>query len=267
MKIHLNHPRTHLLLGQGIWFYGALFFCFLSIVIWQMPAAWFAGILGSQTACRITLQEAQGSIWNGSAAIGFSEIDVASGQCRRPSAITERFQWANECNLLGSTCTGTLEFSALKKPLQYTLTFSGLRFGSGEITLPVNALEVLGSPWSSLRPRGEMLLSWSDLIVANFNSAASAGNIQIKINDVSSAVSPVKPLGSYEIKIDLKPSGGTWDVQTINGPLLIQGAGEFDRQETHFSGEVSATPEAGEALAGLLSLLGKRSGDVYRIRF
>lgn len=267
MKIHLNHPQPYLLLGRGIWFYGALFFCLTFILLWQMPAAWFVGILGSQTACRITLQQAQGSLWNGSASIGFSEIDVASGLCRPPSAITERFQWANECSLFSSSCKGSIEFSALKKPLQYNLTFSGLRFESGEITLPVNGLEVLGSPWNSLRPRGEMLLSWSDLIVDNFSSAASAGNIQIKMNDVSSAVSPVKPLGSYEIEITLMPSGGAWDVQTINGPLLIRGLGEFDRQQTHFSGEVSATPEAGEALAGLLSLLGKRHGDVYRIRF
>lgn len=267
MKIHLNHPRPHLLLGQTIWFYGLLFSGLLLVLIWQMPAAWFASMLGSQTACRITLEQTQGSIWNGSAAIGFSEMDTTSTVCRPPSAITERFHWNNECHLLGSTCKGSIEFSALKNPLQYVLTPSGLSFKSGEIILPVNGMEALGSPWSSLRPRGQMLVSWSELTVDNFSNSTSAGNIQIKMSDVSSAVSTVKPLGSYVIDITLLPSGSTWDVQTINGPLLIKGIGEFDHQQTHFSGEVSATPEAGEALAGLLSLLGKRNGDVYRIRF
>jgi general secretion pathway protein N len=267
MKIHLNHPKSYLLFGQGIWFYGMLSLCLLCVLIWQIPASWFANRLGSQTACRITLHQPQGSIWNGSAAIGFSEIDMASGVCRPPNAITERFQWNNECNILSASCKGAIEFSALKKPLQYSLSLSGLHLKAGEIILPVNGLEALGSPWSSLRPRGEMLMAWSDLTINSASNATPVGNIQIEMHDVSSAVSPVKPLGSYEIAITLLPTGGTWDVHTITGPLLIKGAGEIDHQQTHFSGEVSATPEAEEALVGLLSLLGKRNGDTYLIRF
>jgi len=35
----------------------------------------------------------------------------------------------------------------------------------------------------------------------------------------------------------------------------------------HFSGEANASPESKESLIGLLSLLGKKEGDAYRLKF
>lgn len=267
MKIHFKNSENIRLFGHGISLYVLLIFVCVLVLIWQLPISWFAGNLGSKTDCRMVIYQAQGTIWNGSASLGFSEMDTATGVCRSPSAFTERFQWANSCNVFDTECKGSIEFSALKKPLQYALDWDGARVTAGEITLPVNILEALGSPWSSLHPRGEMLLTWSDLLVDQFHKAGSAGDIQIKIHDLSSAISPVKPLGSYELGVTLSSSGSNWEVHTISGPLLIRGKGRLDHQQLHFSGDVSASPEAEESLVGLMSLLGKRNGSLYLIDF
>lgn len=267
MKLRLKNSQNVRLLGHSVWLFLPLILVCLFMLIWQIPISWFAGTLGSATECRMVLYQVQGTIWDGSASLGFSEMDSASGVCASPSAFTERFQWANSCNVFDAECTGSLEFSALTKPLQYAINWHGARIAAGEITLPVNILEVLASPWSSLHPRGEMLLIWSELFIDQFNKASSAGDIQIKIHDLSSAVSPVKPLGSYELGVALSPNGVSWDVRTISGPLLIKGKGSLDQQRLHFSGDVSASPEAEESLVGLMSLLGKRNGSLYLIDF
>lgn len=267
MEFRLKNSQPVRLLGHSIWFFLLLLLVCAFMLIWQLPISWFAGSLGSTTECRMTIHQAQGTIWNGSASLGFSEVDPVSGACKPPNASTERFQWSNSCNVFNAECKGSLEFSALTKPLQYAVNWYGVRISAGEITLPVNILEVLGSPWSSLHPRGEMLLTWSELLINQFNNASSVGDIQIKIHDLSSAVSPVKPLGSYELGVALLPNGGNWDVRTISGPLIITGGGVLDRQQLHFSGNVSASPEAEESLVGLMSLLGKRNGSLYLIHF
>jgi general secretion pathway protein N len=100
---------------------------------------------------------------------------------------------------------------------------------------------------------------------------ASSGVIRIIIGNLSSPISPIKPLGGYEILANIADEIMTWSIATTNGPLLLKGQGELvsnaDSKVVHFSGEASASPEAQESLAGLLSVLGKKEGDTYRLRF
>jgi general secretion pathway protein N len=80
----------------------------------------------------------------------------------------------------------------------------------------------------------------------------------------------VAPLGSYEIQANLAQNASTWVLSTSNGPLLLKGEGEIGygpgSKGLQFSGEAAAAPEAEDALVGLLSLLGKREGNRYRLK-
>jgi hypothetical protein len=49
--------------------------------------------------------------------------------------------------------------------------------------------------------------------------------------------------------------------------LLLKGKGQWGAQGLQFSGEASSAPEVGEALQGLLALLGRKEGGVYRLQF
>jgi general secretion pathway protein N len=105
-------------------------------------------------------------------------------------------------------------------------------------------------------------IHWNDLSL----SKNSAGTMNIKLVNLSSAISKVAPLGSYELKISLNQPISA-NLITLNGPLILNGQGQFINQALHFEGTASSTPEAKNSLTGLLSVIGIKNGDNYQLKF
>ena len=248
----------------------------LTVLVRQLPVSWISGTLANQTGCRVMLHQATGTIWQGSAALAFSEPNASAGGCREPLSVTERFHWVSSCKLTTLNCATELQFAALEQPQQIGWSLAKTQILANEIKLPANILEGLGNPWSTLRPRGELGARWTDIHLVNFGGSnagntSASGTIRIIISKLTSPISPVKPLGGYEISANIAQDGLNWTLSTTSGPLLLKGQGEFSNQGgnkgMHFSGEAGASPEAQESLIGLLSLLGKKEGDNYRLKF
>ncbi|MBU3619636.1 type II secretion system protein N [Polynucleobacter sp. JS-Fieb-80-E5] len=276
MKLVLDftHPKLPKL------FWAALVFACLVVIVRQMPISWVSGSLASQTGCRVMLQQPIGTIWQGSAALAFSEPNATEGGCRDPMSVTERFHWSTSCKLLSMTCNTELQFAAFEQAQLISWSLSKTQIAANEIKLPANVLEGLGNPWSTLRPRGELGARWTDInlvgLMANLpvfgaGNTPSSGVIRIIISNLTSPISPVKPLGGYEISANIADTGMNWTLSTTSGPLLLKGQGELSNKVgskgMQFSGEASASPESQESLIGLLSLLGKKEGDTYRLKF
>jgi len=273
MKLLLDRATVRL----PRWLFLAIALLCLGVVLMQFPVRWIGGILGEQTACRVVLQEPMGTIWQGSAALGFSESNALGEACKPPLAQTERFQWKTSCQITGLSCTTEIQFSALDKPqIAHWGWGRSLTLIGNEVTLPTTILEGLGNPWSTLRPRGTLSARWTDLKWASSpeNPGSDGGNssgiIRITITNLTSPISPVTPLGSYEIQANLGQNASTWVLSTSSGPLLLKGEGEFGRGASgkglQFTGEAAAAPGAEDSLVGLLSLLGKRDGNSYRLK-
>jgi general secretion pathway protein N len=150
-----------------------------------------------------------------------------------------------------------------------TWSFRKTQVLGNEIKLPANALEGLGNPWSTLRPRGALTARWTDLNLGGISpdsKVTQSGIIRIIISNLSSPISPIKPLGSYEILTNLDASGMTWNLSTTSGPLLLKGQGDT-KAGLHFEGQAWAAAETQDSLIGLLVLLGKKEGDAYRLQF
>ena len=275
MKLVLDF--THPKLPKLFWL--VLVIACLFVVVRQLPVSWIGGSLASQTACRVMLQEPIGTIWQGSAALAFSEPNATEGGCRDPMSVTERFHWSTSCKLFSLTCNTDIQFAALEQPQSILWSLNKTQIASNEIKLPANILEGLGNPWSTLRPRGELGARWTDIQLGGFEglggtNSPSSGVIRIIISNLTSPISPVKPLGGYEISANIADAGMNWTLSTTSGPLLLKGQGEFSSKGNsgsgkgmHFSGEANASPESKESLIGLLSLLGKKEGDTYRLKF
>jgi general secretion pathway protein N len=258
MKISLDSSRPKL--PKIFWI--LLCAIVLLVLIKQLPASVLTNIVAKQSACRVTLHEAIGTVWNGSAALGFSESSLNGEGCRDPSAISERFSWQTQCSVMQGQCLSQFHFVGLDKPLIISLRLGQIQVASGEMTMPASILEAFGPPWNTLRPRGQLVAHWSDLK----SGTETAGNIRINISNLSSPISAVKPLGSYEIKTSLSQSGTSFVIDTVTGPLLLSGKGEANKG-VRFAGGASAAPEAEESLIGLLSLLGRKDGDIYRMQY
>lgn len=262
LTLDLTHPR----LPRMFWV--SLFCLLVGVLCWQMPAAWFSGAIASQSRCRVTAQQVMGTVWEGSAVLGFSESS-GQGICREPFAVTERFSWSSTCSVSKLACQTQVQFSALDEPQIIDWSFAKTQVLANEIKLPANSLEALGNPWSTLRPRGMLTARWTDLNLGGISphsKGAQSGIIGIIISNLSSPISPIKPLGSYEILVNLDNEGMTWSLSTTSGPLLLKGQGDT-KAGLHFVGQAWAAAEAQDSLIGLLVLLGKKEGDTYRLQF
>jgi general secretion pathway protein N len=234
------------------------------VTVWQLPARWLFSSVSTLTQCKVLVDSPSGSIWQGSAAIGFSEPALDGKGCRRAMAITERLHWQMSCQVFSPGCKLSIETPALSKPLQIHLGLSEVYVQDNEARLPAEMLEVLGAPWTLLHPRAQLHARWTDLTI---RENAGTGTVRISMNDLISPISQIQPLGSYDVQADLTAEGISYVLSTSKGPLLLQAQGTFGPRGVSGQGDASATPEMKEALTGLLNLIGKRQGDTYRLAF
>ncbi len=257
MTIQLEQPSFKL----GRYSFLVLFLCLFITLLWQLPVSFISPQIEKMSACKIKLYQVQGTLWNGSSSIGLSELNEA-GACKAPSAITERLYWKTSCQLLSAQCHTDISVSRSQQPIRIVFGFKGVQIQNNQIQLPANLLESLGSPWNSLHPQGLLDIHWNDL---NF-SKNSDGMVSVKVVNLSSSISKVAPLGSYELKISLNNPISA-NLITLNGPLILNGQGQFINQALHFEGNASSTPEAKNSLTGLISVIGIKNGDNYQLKF
>jgi len=240
-------------------------------VIAALPAAWIADTVASRTEGRVLLADAAGSLWRGSATLALS----AGAGSRTATVLPGRLQWqvAFWPLLTGSLRLVAQHTEAMPAPVTVTVTPSGWRAQSGSMRLPASLLEGIGAPFNTLRPDGAMRLDWSAL-EGRFRGdksdggrpAGMYGHLTLRIDQVSSAVSRLRPLGSYRAEIDWTGPTGMLRLSTVAGPLHLEGGGPIGRQ-ARFEGTAHADPDAANQLASLLSLLGRRENNVTRLRF
>ena len=216
----------------------------------RAPAVWVADWL--QSHGRLRLVDARGTIWSGSGMIGVSDG-------RQVLLIPGRISWKIG---LAAITTGRvmaeLAHPSLPAPIAVSLTARSITVKAGQSELPAALLVALGTPFNTIRPGGALGVRWSDLEIKD---GALAGGLQIEWREAQSALSPVAPLGSYRLQI--AGAGDTARVQldTLRGPLRLQGSGTVKGGRISFKGVASADPQMRPALIGLISVLGRRVGD------
>ncbi len=236
------------------------------------PASWLAAVIEKKTGGRIALGEAQGSIWNGSAYIG----TPADAESVVTPLLPGRFSWHISPWIALGRLKLTLQNSeALRRPLDITGNWRQWQLGPSEILLPADRLIALGAPLNTIRPTGQIQLGWQSLQLMPDSRLVQGmrieGRMHLEMQQMTSALSPVKPLGSYRLQLDWRGDQALLELATIAGPLLLSGKGVIANQHLRFSGEASAQKGQEERLAMLLNLLGQRrqAGDntIFALEF
>ncbi len=230
-------------------------------VLFFFPAAWLTTLLEQQTAGRLTLGDAQGTLWQGSAFIG----GAPSGNEAVTPLLPGRFSWRLSPLVLLGQVDATLEnAAALSQPVSITGSWSQWQVTPSALTLPAERLAGLGAPLNTIQLTGRMQLSWSSLqLLRQGQKLDVAGSMILDMQDMASRLSSIKPLGAYVLTMDWRGQQAPLSLKTVKGPLLLSGTGALTNGRLQFSGRAQAEAGQEEKLANLLNLLGqrRREGD------
>lgn len=220
------------------------------------PAAWISAIVDKQTAGRLTLGDAQGTLWRGSAFIG----GAASDNDAVAPLLPGRFSWRLSPMIFLAIVDAELENAeALSQPVSVTGSWQQWQVSPAAVLLPAERLAALGAPLNTVQPSGQMRLSWGTLQLARQDGIIGmTGSMDLDMNDMASRMSPIKPLGSYNLALDWRGLQAAVTLKTIKGPMLLSGSGTFANGRLQFSGKAEAETGQEERLANLLNLLGQR---------
>ena len=127
------------------------------------PATWLGAIVEQRTGGRLTLGDAQGTLWRGSAFIG----GAAGGNWPVTPLLPGRFSWKiSPLAQVGMVDLRLDNGEALAQPVTFRGSWSQWQLSPSALLLPAQGLAGLGAPLNTLAPSGIMRLSWTALEVA-----------------------------------------------------------------------------------------------------
>ncbi len=223
------------------------------------PARWLTVPLQNFFDERVVFEDAQGTLWNGSARLGLSGGAGSNDMATLPGRVvwTIRPQSAGLRVELRADCCMQ---QAWRMNLQVLWGGLILSLEDSLSQWPAHWLTGLGTPWNTVQPEGQLTLSTQGLAVQwAAGRLLLAGRAQVDALQISSRLSTLKPMGSYRIVL-LGSATPSIAIETLEGSLQLSGTGQWVGSKLHFEGLASAAPERLEALSNLLNIIGRRDG-------
>ncbi|MCE2782112.1 type II secretion system protein N [Limnohabitans sp.] len=246
-----RHAVWGILLGMG-----------LALAVWA-PARWLAWGVNQASQGQVQWLNARGTVWQGSAQLVLS----GGAGSRDAQALPGRLHWT-----LAPTWNGARwGWHADCCMAQAASMQVGLGWNSLQILVddhasvwPAALLTGLGAPWNTLQANGQLQLNTRSVQLHWAQGRMQMqGQLELNLQNMSSRLSPVKPMGSYRIQLSGTPEGtATPNLQlsTLQGPLVLSGQGQWVGQRLRFTGEASAQEGHEAAFDNLLNILGRRQG-------
>lgn len=243
-------------------------------LVTQAPAQWLANGLRQATAGRLLLAEARGSVWNGSAVL----VLTGGSGSRDAAVLPGRLQWQLRPDWRGlhlsarQACCLADELRLRLRPSWsgYTVSLGDGAPAAGEAApapigrWPASWLAGLGTPWNTLQLGGQLQLASPGLQLQSTSGRLQlAGALSLQLQDVSSSLSTLPALGSYQLLVQGPARDGeavTLLLSTLDGALRLNGSGQWTSAGLRFRGEASAAEGQDSALSNLLNIIGQRQG-------
>lgn len=233
------------------------------------PARWLAAALARATDQQVQLLEPRGSVWSGSAVL----VLTGGAGSRDASALPGRLRWTVglaredrsriELRLRHACCIG----DQLRLQLQAGLDRWRIVWPPGRTQVghwPAAWLAGLGTPFNTLQPGGQLILTSDDLVVESVQGRwRVSGRAELELQALSSRVSPLPTLGSYRLVVqrdDDGQQGARLSLATLQGPLRMSGDGQWVGARLRFRGQAQADAGTEAMLNNLLNIIGRRQG-------
>ena len=239
--------------GLGLGAYAVGLGAYALALIATAPATFADAGLQRASQGRLRLAEAQGTLWSGSGQI---EIRDTSGR----TGVAKSLAWrlAPE-SLLRGHVVAEVELDQAAKPFPVTLSLSRLEITDAAISLPATVLG-LGMPkLAPLGLTGDVLIHVASLSIAR---DAMEGNATLQWRAAGSTLTPVSPLGDYELRLEGEGPAVRATLHTLQGPLRLDGKGSWTRGDRPvFLAMARVSPQHQQQLAPLLRLIAVERGE------
>ncbi|MGH8768079.1 MAG: type II secretion system protein N [Burkholderiales bacterium] len=202
---------------------------------------------------RLRLAEAQGTLWSGSGQI---EIRDAGGRIGVAKSLAWRF--LPESLLRGRlVCEVELDQSARRFPV--TISLSRIEIANAEISLPATVLGLGVPKLAPLGLTGDVRLRVASLSIER---KEMQGNATLQWRDAGSVLTPISPLGDYELRLDGEGATVHAYLRTIQGPLRLEGKGSWaNGNHPVFLATARVPAQHQQQLAPLLRLIAVERGE------
>jgi general secretion pathway protein N len=239
----------------------------ITALVATAPATIADALLARASLGRVRLAQAEGSLWNGSGRLVLVGAPGSGGQADPSQGlvvpVTLRWQ-VRALPLLLGLVDANIALEGAGEAVRISGQPSDLRIAAGGLRFPELQLAGLGSPWNTIRPSAALALRWQSLAI---REGILDGTLDLQMRDVASAVSSVRPLGSYRVEVRGDGRNVGLVLTTQEGALRLQGQGGWDRRQgLRFEAEARAAGEHRASLESLLTLMGRREGDRTMIR-
>lgn len=224
------------------------------------PAAWLSYALLRASNGHVVLNDAQGSIWQGSAQLvlsgGAGSRDATILPGRIQWRLRPRFPMNMQASLKADCCTPQ-DINLLLTP---HLNGATAVLQASQSTWPATLLSGLGAPFNTIDLQATLRLNTQQLTIHwRDQQLKLEGLAELDVLDASTRLSTLHPVGSYRMSLQ----GGetpTLNLKTLSGSLQLSGAGQLTGNRWRFNGEATAAPNAEAALSNFLDILGRRVG-------
>lgn len=272
----MNSARTPSLAHRPsgwAWAWSGIFIGALTSLLMHWPAQWLGTSLSQATQGQVQLQEAQGSVWQGS-----GKLVLTGGEGSRDAmALPGRIEWQLHLSPQGLRLPSlNLQLLAPCCMTQPALVQINAQLGNASWQLqmndhrsqwPAHLLSGLGAPWNTLQPEGNLNLVTEQLQLQAWPGRIDMqGRMVLTAENMSSKLSTLRPMGTYQVSLGKLGKDSTsatspaLALTTLSGSLLLSGQGQWQNNRLQFRGEASAVPEHAAALSNLLNIIGRRQG-------
>ena len=238
------------------------------------PAAWLAQGLAQATGGRLLFADARGTVWAGSAVM----VLTAGEGSRDSSALPGRLNWTLGLNGMAlalraqhACCIeGELKLRIVPGLARLRVELPAPPAGASTALgqWPAAWLVGLGTPWNTLQPTGNLLLSSPGFAAEVVQGRwVLTGRAELQIRSLASSLSTLDELGNYQLTLQGDERGDAAQIQlgTSSGALQLTGSGQWAASRLRFNGQASAAPGSEAALNNLLNLIGRRQGALSLI--
>lgn len=261
----VQHNGTRSIWTHAVW--GCLLGLSMALLVWA-PASWLAWGVTQASQEQVKWRDVRGTVWSGSA-----QLVLSGGKGTLDAqALPGRLQWTllphwNGLRLsLQADCCMT-QASSIQVRLGWSTQH--IQVSDNTSQWPAALLAGLGAPWNTLQADGQLQLRTESLQLHWAEGRMQMkGLAELRMQSMSSRLSPIKPIGSYQLQLRGTPEGTatpSLQLSTRQGPLLMTGEGQWVGARLRFTGEAHAQEGYESALNNLLNILGRRQGLSTRL--